>query len=71
MNNVASKIYSTHSNALRAMRNKVNYIHGCEKSGEVNFGRLYVEGETLFAESSYWEASTLQDFLDNKSKLVQ
>ena len=70
MNNVASKEYSSKSAAIRAMKNKVNIIHGGGQSGEVSFARLYVKGNTLYAESSYFVESTLQDYIDGAKKTL-
>jgi hypothetical protein len=67
----ATKQYATKSSALRAMKKKANYIHGNGQSGDINFGRIYVNGSYLIAESTFWEETSLQDFLDGKRELIQ
>lgn len=71
MNNRASKTYLSKSSAKRAFNTKCNVVHNCGTSGEVNFGRIYLEENILYVESCFWTESTLKDFLDNKRELVQ
>lgn len=69
--NTAEKKYTSKKAAVRALRAKVNFLHANGTSGEANFARIYVEGNTLYATSSYWNSCTLQEFLDGKRKLEQ
>lgn len=68
--NKASKVYSTKSGALQAMRRKADIIHAGGRSGSVPFARLFVEDNILHVQSNYWTQSTLEDFLNGRKKTL-
>lgn len=70
MNNQAKKAYSSKAAAKRAMQNKAHYVDEKGTSGVIIFGRIWCEGNFVYAESAYWTQSTLNDFLNNKRKLL-
>ena len=68
--NTAKKAYSSKAAAKRAMKRKANYINEQETAGSINFGLIWFEGCNVYASSNYWSESTLEDFLNSKSKLT-
>jgi hypothetical protein len=69
MNNKAKKAYKIESAAKNQMENKAHYLHFGGKSGAIPFGRIWREDNVLYAESTYWAESTLEDFLNDECEL--
>jgi hypothetical protein len=69
MNNRSERAFQSESAAKNQMENKAHYLHSGGKSGAIPFGRIWYQDNVLYAESTYWASSTLEDFLNDKCEL--